>query len=81
MQMSNQRERDEWQPIETCPLDTPILIWDKVRKQCVMAISHLRHRGGNYFMVEYSYGFNEDGEIFASDVSNWRLPPEGPTVN
>ena len=63
----------EWQPIESAPLDEPVLVWDgqvTVAKQ-----THYKH--GNRWWVWDTYGFCEDGEIY--EPSHWMPLPSPPT--
>lgn len=66
-----------WQPIDTCPNDTDVIVWDDYSKQCVVA---QRSKISGCFFVADSYGFNEDGEIPSKDVTAWMPVPAGPGV-
>lgn len=69
----------DWRHIGTAPEpSTAVLVWDNRRKQCVVARQYHEAYGESWWMVEDSYGFNEDGEIPAEDITHWAALPNGP---
>jgi hypothetical protein len=61
-----------WKPIETAPFETAVLVWDKSFEQAVVAKKHSKRiPSKSYWMIDNSYGFNEDGELDANDLTHW----------
>ncbi len=62
----------EWQPISTATRekDKAVLVWDGA----YIAVAHPFDK--NSWMVDNSYGINEDGEIY--NVTHWMPLPEPP---
>lgn len=65
-----------WQPIETAPENSdsvPVLLWDARLRQCVVGRRFAYPKG---WIVDNSYGWNEDGQI--DDVTHWMPTPPPP---
>lgn len=64
----------DWQPIETAPLDVPILGFCPSGPAVIEG--HDYQGGTISWWVENSHGFNEDGQVL--DVTHWMPLPDPP---
>lgn len=64
--------KEGWQPIETATREEgkPVLVWDGHWMAVAVPFSD------KSWMIENSFGFNEDGEIWG--VTHWQPLPEEP---
>jgi hypothetical protein len=65
----------DWKPESTAPINKAILVWEGSK---IAVGRKLEYSTQNYpfWMIDDSFGFNEDGQIY--DVTHWAELPEPP---